>query len=178
MKSILLSTILLLGASFASTATAAPPPSPAPPSPPVARKTPTAPTAAPTAPAVKPTAATGYQAITLPARAGQGKPIESRVVADTPHVKTVIIILRKGATLPEHDSPHAAAIQALRGKGQIRFGTHVDQLSPTQMVLVDPGVKHEVIAAKGTDLVLLVHHMKQPGTAAPAAPAAAPHHHH
>jgi quercetin dioxygenase-like cupin family protein len=102
----------------------------------------------------------GYKTVQLPSAAGEGKPIEPRVVADTPHVKSVIIILRKGATLAEHSSPHPVAIQTLSGQGKLRLGKKVEKLATTQMVLLDPGVKHEVIPAKGTDLVLLVHHFK------------------
>ena len=120
----------------------------------------------------------GYQRVTLPATAGAGKPVEARVVADTPHVKSVVIILRKGATLTEHATPHAAAIQALSGRGQVRLGKKLEKLSPTEMVLLDPGVKHEVIADKDTDLILLVHHLKGAAQGKGPAPAAAPHDHH
>jgi quercetin dioxygenase-like cupin family protein len=120
--------------------------------------------------------ARGYQTVQLPSAAGEGKPIEPRVVADTPHVKSVVIILRKGATLTEHSSPHPVAIQTLSGQGTLRLGKKLEKLSSTQMVLLDPGVKHEVVPAKGKDLVLLVHHLKT--SSSKGAPStAAPHHH-
>jgi quercetin dioxygenase-like cupin family protein len=119
----------------------------------------------------------GYQTVQLPTAAGPGKPIESRVVADTAHVKSAVIILRQGATLSEHSSLHPVAIQALSGQGQLRLDKKLEKLAPTQMVLLDPGVKHEVIADKGTDLVLLVHHLKAASPRKAAPPAAAPHHH-
>jgi quercetin dioxygenase-like cupin family protein len=102
----------------------------------------------------------GYQSVKLPSVAGKGEPIEARVVADTPHVKSVVIILRNGATLKEHSSPFAASIQALSGRGKARLGQKTETLTKTELLLLDPGVKHEVIADAGTELVLLVHHMK------------------
>lgn len=148
MKPMLLAISLLLATQCASgTSTAAPPTSPS-------------------ATTPEPATSTGYQAVTLPAEAGEGKPIEPQVVADTPHVKTVVITLRDGATLPVHSSPHPAIIQALSGQGHAVMGEAREELSPTRMLLLDPGVKHEVVAAEGTDLVLLVHHMKTQGSGA------------
>jgi quercetin dioxygenase-like cupin family protein len=114
----------------------------------------------------------GYKAVQLSSAAAEGKAIEPRVVADTPHVKSVVITMRKGATLAEHSSPHAVVIQALSGQGKLRLGKKLEKLAPTQMLLLDPGVKHEVIADKGTDLVLLVHHLK--ASSPKGAPASAP----
>ena len=110
--------------------------------------------------AESPAEAAGYRSVELPLVAGKGKPIEARVVADTPHVKSVVIIMRNGATLKEHASPHPASIQALSGQGKVRLGATTKKVSPTELLLLDPGVKHEVVADAGTDLILLVHHMK------------------
>jgi quercetin dioxygenase-like cupin family protein len=102
----------------------------------------------------------GYRAVSLDAPIPQEDPIASQVVAETPHVKTVLITVRDGATLAEHSTPHAASIQALSGSGIVQMGDSLEEVSPTRMLLLDPGVKHEVVAAEGTDLVLLVHHIK------------------
>jgi quercetin dioxygenase-like cupin family protein len=125
-----------------------------------------APPTAPPAAAPEPVSNTGYLAVTLPTEVGEDKPVEPQVVADTPHVKTVVITLRDGATLPVHSSTHPAIIQALSGHGHAVMGEAREPLSPARMLLLDPGVKHEVVAAEGTDLVLLVHHMKKQGSSA------------
>jgi quercetin dioxygenase-like cupin family protein len=153
MKSVALLAILLLGTQCVGATSSAAPTASAP---------------APTS-TVPPTDAAGYRIAALPAEAGEGKAIESQVVADTPHVKSVVITLRDGATLAEHASPHPAIIQALSGQGHARMGETREELSTTRMLLLDPGVAHEVVAAAKTDLVLLVHHMKGPG--APGDPA-------
>jgi quercetin dioxygenase-like cupin family protein len=108
-----------------------------------------------------PSEGTGYRAVSLAAPIPEADPIASQVVAETPHVKTVLITLRDGATLAEHSTPHAASIQALSGSGTVQMGDALEEVSPNRMLLLDPGVKHEVVAAEGTDLVLLVHHMKR-----------------
>lgn len=99
-------------------------------------------------------------AVPLPASAGEGPPKESKVLADTPHQKTVVIILRKGTVLPTHASGHAAMLQSLGGKGVVRMGEREVELSPTNMVLLEPKVPHEVAPEAGGDLIILVHHLK------------------
>lgn len=152
MKPMLLATSLLLATQCAGgTSTAAPPTTP--------------PAATP-----EPVTSTGYLSVSLSTEVAEGEPpgpqVHPQVVADTPHVKTVVITLRDGATLPVHSSPHPAIIQALSGQGHAVMGEAREELSPARMLLLDPGVKHEVVAAEGTDLVLLVHHMKTQGSGA------------
>lgn len=101
-----------------------------------------------------------FVAVPLPAKAGEGKPKEHKLVADTVHQKSVVITLRKGTVLPPHSSQHAAILQSLGGKGVVRMGDKTVELSPTSMVLLEPGVTHEVVPDAGGDLIVLVHHLK------------------
>lgn len=103
----------------------------------------------------------------VPLTAGPGKPVDPRVIADNDNVKAVVINLRGGAVLPEHSTPHAVAIQALSGSGEMRISGATEKLSPGRLLLLEPGVPHDVRPDAGSDMVLLVLHLKKTGAAAP-----------
>lgn len=96
----------------------------------------------------------------LPRSAGDGAPKEVRVIDDNPHLKLVLVILRRGAVLPEHSTPMPITLQALSGSGTVRVGDRAEPLGPGRLVLVAPGASHEVTAAAETDLVVLLHQVK------------------
>lgn len=101
--------------------------------------------------------------VPLPDTAGDGPAKEHQVVLDTPFVKLVTITLRKGTALPEHAAPVPVTIQALSGNGTVITDGKPEKISPTSMILVAPGAKHEVKPEGQGDLVLLVHYLKMKG---------------
>lgn len=100
--------------------------------------------------------------VDLPATAGAGEPREVRVLAEEPALKLVTIVLRQGTVLPEHRSPAAVTIQALRGAGTVvtggETGSERMRIDETHAVVLAPNVPHAVEPDAATDLVLLVHH--------------------
>jgi quercetin dioxygenase-like cupin family protein len=101
----------------------------------------------------------GFHAVELPAPTSNAQRIEPRVLLQTPHLKLVSIVVPKGTLLPAHSAPNQVSIQALSGAGELRFAGRAERLDGTHMVVLAPGVQHEVSAAAEADLVLLVHHV-------------------
>lgn len=103
--------------------------------------------------------------IVVPDATTPGRPIEPRVLVDAPHLKLVAIVLRGGTELPVHTAPVPVTIQAVSGSGIVRVDDADYPLDPTHLVALAPEVAHSVVPAPGTDLVLLVHHVRTPGGA-------------
>lgn len=101
-----------------------------------------------------------FDVIELPHAAGEGKPREVRVVEDTPYLKLSLITLRNGEVLPEHSTPMPVTLQAVSGSGTVRVGERAERIAPGRMVVLSHGVEHEITPDAGSDLVLLVHHLK------------------
>lgn len=104
--------------------------------------------------------------VELPMTAGMGEPREVRVLVDEPALKLVSIVLRGGTVLPTHRSEVSVTIVALYGSGVVLTGDeHVGverlRLDPTHAVFLSPNVPHAVEPDAGTDLVLLVHHLRR-----------------
>lgn len=97
--------------------------------------------------------------VVLPAAAGTGQPRELAVLVDEPALKLATIVLRGGTVLPEHHSAVPVTIQALQGAGTVVAGTERLRLDPSHAVVLAPKVPHSVEPDKGTDMVLLVHHL-------------------
>lgn len=100
------------------------------------------------------------QPIDLPTSAGDGKPIEVKVLVDNPALKIAVLTLRKGAVLPKHDAPVPVTIQAISGHGTIKVSGVEAPLSTSQMVYLDAKAPHEISPAKDTDLILMVHYLR------------------
>lgn len=98
--------------------------------------------------------------VSVPDASGGEAPREVRVLVDTPHLKLVAIVLRGGTPLPEHTAPSPVTIQAVAGEGVVRVGDEARPLDATHMVALDAEVAHAVEPSPGTDLVVLVHHLR------------------
>jgi quercetin dioxygenase-like cupin family protein len=107
--------------------------------------------------------ADGSVEIALPTEAGAGAPKDIKPVLDNAHLKLATIILRKGALLAEHSSPMPVTILVLKGSGNATVGGKKLRIDVGHMVFVSPNVAHAVEPDAGTDLVLLVHHVKVAG---------------
>lgn len=130
-------------------AAAPPPPTPAP---------------APARPAAP--AAVSVHSVELPGAPGAGAPKEAKTVLDNAHVKLAAITLRKGTLLPEHKTPLPVTIVAAQGAGHVLLADGSKQrLDATHMVVLAPNVPHAVQPDAGTDMVVLVHHLKTAGAA-------------
>lgn len=98
--------------------------------------------------------------VVLPTGPGNGAPKEVTVLLDTPFVKLVSITLRKGTKLTKHAAKEAITLQAISGSGKLLVGTTTDSLAPGHVLLVAPGVEHEVVPDGAGELVVLVHFLK------------------
>ena len=96
----------------------------------------------------------------IPIGTDEGRGIEPRVLLDAPHVKIVAIVLRDGTALPEHSSPFPVTIHAVSGAGTAHVGGEARRLDATHFVSLAPGVTHAIEPDAGTDMVLLVHHLR------------------
>lgn len=118
--------------------------------------------------AMHPTLETGgasVRALELPALAGPGQAREVRVLIDEAAVKLVTITLRQGTVLPEHQAAGPVTIQALQGAGTVTAGAERVRLDAAHAVFLAPDVAHSVEPDAGTDLVLLVYHLRGGGRA-------------
>ncbi|HEX6516782.1 MAG TPA: cupin domain-containing protein [Nocardioidaceae bacterium] len=92
------------------------------------------------------------------------------LVADLPHhasgrcaktilsgtvMRAVVIALREGVEMAEHDSPAAATLQLLRGKVTVRAGTKEWTVQPGQLVPIPP-LRHSVLAEADSAMLLTV----------------------
>lgn len=125
-----------------------------------AAQAPAAPASTAQAPAAQASAAPASTALDLPIPPGPGKPIEPRVLVDTPRLKLVTIVLRGGTALPEHTTPVPAMIQAISGAGTVVLPAERKRVDAAHMVILAPGVPHSVEPDAGSDLVLLVSHLR------------------
>lgn len=111
--------------------------------------------------------------IALPAEAGTGSGKEVKHLVDNPQLSLATIILRKGTLLPEHSSSSPVTIMALQGGGIATVSGKKIRLDAGRMVFLPANAPHAVQPDAGTDLILLVHHLK--GTGAAEAPYADHH---
>ena len=99
-------------------------------------------------------------------RPGEGKPVEAKVLLDTPFVKLVQISLRNGAELSDHSVPEAITLQATVGSATLTVGEVTEKLTPGAVVLVAPGAKHRVVPDGKDGTVVLVHILRMAGPGA------------
>lgn len=120
--------------------------------------------------AATPPAPGGIHVVAVPAATPEGKDKDVEMLLDTPHLKLARITLRHGTVLEEHSAPMPVTIQVLRGSGTIQFKDRTEKISPDRMVVLAPDVAHAVTPDAGTDLELLIHHLKAtPGGKGPGA---------
>ncbi|AUX27909.1 uncharacterized protein SOCEGT47_085090 [Sorangium cellulosum] len=98
--------------------------------------------------------------LAIPREAGPGEPREVKVILDNPFMKVVVITLRAGTVLPTHTAPSPVTIQAIAGAGTVRSSGGEARIDREHLVALSPGAPHEVAPDPGTDLVLLVQHMR------------------
>lgn len=101
-----------------------------------------------------------FRSLTIPAANPDGPDREVSVVLDAPHLKIVSIALRRGSVLPEHVAPIPVIIQAAAGAGAVVLGDRRVRLDGTHPVSLAPDVPHAVEPEAGTDMTLVVFHVR------------------
>ncbi|MBL8961984.1 MAG: hypothetical protein JNJ98_19130 [Gemmatimonadetes bacterium] len=104
----------------------------------------------------------GYHVVALPLTAGTGSARETHVVLETPHLKLATVVLRNGAILEEHSAPTPVTIQVVSGRGTVTLGAASETVSAGSLLALSPGLTHVIRPDAGTDMVLVVHHLKTP----------------
>lgn len=94
-----------------------------------------------------------------PAPTATGEPREMHEVYSGPGLKVASIVLRGGTVLPTHQSPVPVTIVALKGSGTVVVGAERFRIDSTHATYLPARVPHAVEPDKGTELVLLVHHL-------------------
>jgi quercetin dioxygenase-like cupin family protein len=102
----------------------------------------------------------GFHEVAYSVAAGAGDGKEVKMLLDTPHLKLASITLRKGTVLAEHATPMPVTITAISGAGHVVAGGTKLRIEPGKMVALAPNVPHSVAPDAGTDLIVLVHHLK------------------
>jgi quercetin dioxygenase-like cupin family protein len=112
---------------------------------------------------------TGFHVVTLPTGAQVRDRIETRVLLETAHTKLASVLIPKGEVLAPHSAPNQVTLQALSGSGEVRMAGVSERIDGSRLIVLAPGVEHEVRAAADTNLVVLVHHiLPGPGSRGPA----------
>jgi len=69
-------------------------------------------------------------------------------------VTTAIFALEAGGVLNEHDTDCELTILVLSGKLFVRTDQHEYTLGPNELLLLDPGVKHDMKAVDATKMLM------------------------
>lgn len=108
----------------------------------------------------------GYHVVTVPLATGSGVSQETKVLLETAHLKLASVTLRQGAVLEEHSSPVPVTIHVISGRGVVAIEGAVEVVKAGAVLALAPGMKHVVRPEAGSDMILLVHHLKSPRTGA------------
>jgi len=101
----------------------------------------------------------GFHVVTLPTGAQASERVETRVLLETAHLKLASVSIPRGGLLPPHSAPNSVSLQALSGSGEVRMAGVSERIDGSRMIVLAPGVEHEVRAAADSRLVLLLHHV-------------------
>ena len=103
------------------------------------------------------------QVVSIPDLASGDKGKEVSLLLDEDHLKLATIALRDGTVLTTHAAPVAATIVVIEGTGIIHMGDKAVHISKGSIVSLAPQEEHDVVPDAGTDMLLLVHYLKNSG---------------
>lgn len=96
----------------------------------------------------------------LPLSAGDGQGKEVEVLLDERHLKLATVVLRGGSALPSHRAPVPTTILVLDGEGVIHLGKEAVPVSRGTLVALDADEDHDVVPRPGSEMILLVHYLR------------------
>jgi len=82
--------------------------------------------------------------------------ITSRVVVNNPLLRVVVFAFDTGEMLTEHSSPRAVVVQLLDGRIDLRLDGATTTLVPGDVIYMEPGVRHAVVALEPSHLSLVM----------------------
>lgn len=69
----------------------------------------------------------------------------------------MLIALRPGGLLREHRTEHSVLIHVLRGRVQLHTPVRVVELGEQQLVLLEPGIPHDLVALDRSWVLVTIH---------------------
>ncbi len=85
-----------------------------------------------------------------------GNARQSESIAREGSVSVVMMAMEAGDALKEHSAPGAVVVQLLRGHAILTAGGKSFDLRPAEMIVMRPGVRHDVRAEEQSVLLLTV----------------------
>ena len=78
----------------------------------------------------------------------------ARTLVHEPDLRVVLMVLRGGTQIPEHDADGTTAVLALTGRLRLRLAGREVELAPGQALVMQRGLKHDVGAADDSAFLL------------------------
>ena len=73
-----------------------------------------------------------------------------------PGLRVVLVALRPGARLDDHESQAQVTVQGLAGRLLVRLADRTVEVFPDRLVSIEPGVAHELEALEETTFLLTI----------------------
>jgi quercetin dioxygenase-like cupin family protein len=73
------------------------------------------------------------------------------------HVRLVLFAFEAGGHVPRHRAPGLVIIHVLAGTLHVHTSVAVHEIGTGQLLVLDPGIEHEVEALEESDMLLAVH---------------------
>jgi quercetin dioxygenase-like cupin family protein len=80
----------------------------------------------------------------------------AKTVLHDERLRIVLMVLRQGSRIPQHHAKGSLAIQALDGRVIVTLLESSFDLGPGQLLAIEPGVSHALVAIEDTALVLTI----------------------
>lgn len=80
----------------------------------------------------------------------------ARTVIRETDLRVVVIAMRAGATLAEHHASATATVHVLHGQLHVRLDEHTVELAADQLLPIERGLAHEVVAIEPSAFVLVL----------------------
>ena len=86
---------------------------------------------------------------------GNGKPA-GRTLVKEPDLRIVVMALRSGARLEEHRASGPISVQALQGTVRLHVLDDSVNLTPGELLTLEPGISHDVVAVEDAVFLLTI----------------------
>lgn len=89
--------------------------------------------------------------------ASSGVGYSAKTLVRTADSRVVLIAMRAGARIHEHATDHTIAVQTIAGHVQLDLRTETADLPANTMLVLDAGVRHDVVAKEDSTVLLTIH---------------------
>ena len=88
----------------------------------------------------------------------------AKTVVHNRDLRVVLMVLERGAKLPRHHAKGSLAIHALDGRVIVSLLDSTFDLGPGQLLAIEPGVAHALVAIEDSALMLTIGHERASST--------------